>query len=560
MAKDIIIGDDSRKRMIAGVKKLSDTVKLTIGPKGRNVILEKKYGGPLITNDGVTIAKEIELEDAYENMGAQLVKEVATKTNDVAGDGTTTATILAEAMISEGFRNITAGADPMALKRGIDRAVDKVCNVLEERAVEVGDSQEKVKQVATISAQDEKVGTLIADVMEMVGNDGVITVEESKTTGMEKEVVKGMQFDNGYISAYMITDPQRMEAVYEDASILITDKKISSLQVLVPIIEKVAAAGKKELVIIAEDLDGEALATLILNKLRNVFSVLAVKAPAYGDRRKEMLKDIAALTGGRVISEEIGLKLENMEIEDLGRAGKVVADKDKTTIIEGKGKKSEVEARIAEIKVLMEKTTSDFDKEKLAERLAKMAGGVGVIRVGAVSEVELKEKKLRIEDAVSATKAAVAEGVVAGGGVVLAQAGKELVSMIQKGDDEATGAAIVLHALSQPLMWIAYNSGLKPEVIVHKVISAKEGMGFDFSRFSRKELHDDAALDGALTDMVKAGIIDPKMVVRSALQNAASVAGIFLTSEAAVVDIPEKKGTDAAAMAGMGGMGGMGMM
>lgn len=558
MAKDIILGDDTRKRMIAGVKKLADTVKLTIGPKGRNVILDKKYGSPLITNDGVTIAKEIELEDPCENMGAQLVKEVATKTNDVAGDGTTTAIVLAEAMIAEGFRNITAGADPMALKRGIDRAVDKVCIALEKRAIEVGDSKEKIQQIATISAQDEKVGALIADTLEMVGNDGVISVEESKTTGLDKEVVKGMQFDNGYLSPYMITDPQRMEAIYEDALVLITDKKIGSLQILVPIIEKVAAEGRKELVIIAEDLEGDALATLILNKLKNVFSVLAVKAPAYGDRRKEMLKDIAVITGGKVISEELGLKLENVEMSDLGRAGKVVADKDKTTIIEGKGGKADVEARVSEIKVMMEKTTSDFDYEKLAERMAKLSGGVGVIRVGAASEVELKERKLRIEDAVSATKSAVAEGIIPGGGVALSQISMELASLAKEDSDEATGARIVLNALSQPLMQIAYNAGLKPDVIVHKVVSAKDGQGFDFSKFGRREMLDDAGLDKAMVNMVEAGIIDPKMVARSALQNAASVAGIFLTSEAAVVDLPEPKSdASAAAMAGMGGMGGM---
>lgn len=558
MAKDIILGDDTRKRMIAGVKKLADTVKLTIGPKGRNVILDKKYGSPLITNDGVTIAKEIELEDAYENMGAQLVKEVATKTNDIAGDGTTTAIVLAEAMIAEGFRNITAGADPMALKRGIDRAVEKVCVALEKRAIEVGDSKEKIQQIATISAQDEKVGALIADTLEMVGNDGVISVEESKTTGLDKEVVKGMQFDNGYLSPYMITDPQRMEAIYEDALVLITDKKIGSLQVLVPIIEKVAAEGRKELVIIAEDLEGDALATLILNKLKNVFSVLAVKAPAYGDRRKEMLKDIAVVTGGKVITEELGLKLENIEISDLGRAGKVVADKDKTTIIEGKGAKADVEARVAEIKVMMDKTSSDFDYEKLAERMAKLSGGVGVIRVGAASEVELKERKLRIEDAVSATKSAVAEGIIPGGGVALAQISMELASLAKEDSDESTGARIVLNALTQPLMQIAYNAGLKPDVIVHKVVSAKDGQGFDFSKFGRREMLDDAGLDKAMVNMVEAGIIDPKMVARSALQNAASVAGIFLTSEAAVVDLPEPKGdAGAAAMAGMGGMGGM---
>ncbi len=554
MAKDIQFGDEARKRMIAGVSKLARTVKLTIGPKGRNVILEKKYGAPMITNDGVTIAKEIELEDPYENMGAQMVKEVATKTNDVAGDGTTTATILAEAMVLQGFRNITAGADPMVLKKGIDKAVVKVCELLEQRKIEIGDSKEKIKQVATISAQDEMVGTLIADIMEMVGHDGVVTVEESQTMGLEKEVVKGMQFENGYISAYMVTDAQRMEAVYENVYILITDKKVSSLQELVPLIEKVAAAGKKELVIIAEDLDGEALTTLILNKIQGRFMVLAVKAPAYGDRRKEMLKDIAALTGGQVISEEVGLKLSNVELEHLGQAAKVVSDKDKTTIIEGKGSKASVDARIAEIKVLMDKSKSDFDKEKLAERLAKLAGGVGVIRVGAATEVELKERKLRIEDALGATKAAIAEGIVAGGGVALAQAAKELIEMATSDSDEATGAGVVMHALVQPLMNIALNAGLKPDVIVDKVITAGAGMGFDFSHVTKEMMLDQSALE--LVDMVKAGIIDPKMVTRYALQNAASIAGIFLTTEAAVTDIPEK---EAPAMGGGmgGGMGGM---
>jgi chaperonin GroEL len=558
MPKDILFGDDARKRMVAGVNKLAKTVKLTVGPKGRNVILEKKYGSPLITNDGVTIAKEIELKDPYENMGAQLVKEVATKTNDLAGDGTTTATILAEAMITEGFRNITAGADPMALKRGIDKAVEKACEDLAEMAVEVGDSKEKIKQVATISAQDENVGELIAEVMEMVGHDGVITVEESQTTALEKEVVKGMQFDNGYISPYFVTDPQRMEAVYEDAFILITDKKISAIQDLVPTIEKVAAAGKKELVVIAEDIDGDALGTLILNKIRGVFSVLAVKAPAYGDRRKEMLKDIAALTGGNVISEEVGLKLANVELHDLGQARKIVADKDKTTVVEGKGNKAEVEARVAEIKVMIDKTSSDFDREKLIERLAKLAGGVGVIRVGAATEVELKEKKLRIEDAVAATKAAIAEGIVPGGGVALMQVSKNIFEMSTESNDEATGAHIVFTALSQPLYQIAFNAGLKPEVVTHKVASAKAGMGFDFSKVTKKMLLDEEALEKAMVNMVKEGIIDPKMVTRAALQNAASIAGIFLTTEAAVTDLPEENKPDmAGAMGGMGGMGGM---
>lgn len=552
MAKDILFGTDARKKMIDGIVKLAKTVKLTVGPKGRNVMLEKKYGAPLITNDGVTIAKEIELADPYENMGAQMVKEVATKTNDVAGDGTTTATILAEAMVLEGYKNITAGADPMILKKGIDLAVDKVLEILEERKIEIGNSKEKIKQVATISAQDEKVGELIADVLEMVGHDGVITVEESQTMGLEKEVVMGMQFENGYLSPYFVTDTHRMEAIYENVHILITDKKISSLQELVPIIEKVATAGHKELVIIAEDLDGEALATLILNKIQGRFSVLAVKAPAYGDRRKEMLKDIAALTGGSVISEETGLKLDKVELSLLGQAEKIVADKDKTTIIGGKGKKEVLEARVSEIKVLIDKTSSDFDKDKLIERLAKLCGGVGVIRVGAATEVELKEKKLRIEDAVSATKAAVAEGIVAGGGIALAQAAKELVSMVNGDTDEATGASVVMHALMQPLMNIAYNAGLKQEVIADKIISAKLGMGFDFSLITKEMMLDHSQL--VLVDMVACGIIDPKMVTRSALQNAASIAGIFLTTEAAVIEIPEKEKAMPSMGGGMGGM------
>ncbi len=550
MAKDLIFGDEARKKLIKGVQALARTVKLTIGPKGRNVILEKKYGSPLITNDGVTIAKEIELKDAYENMGAQMVKEVASKTNDIAGDGTTTATILAEEMIMEGYQNTNAGASQMSIKRGMDKAVQIIEKELEEMAIDVGNSKETIKQVATISAQDETLGTLIADVMEMVGTDGVVMVEESQTMNMEKEVVKGMQFDNGYISAYMVTDTQRMEATYENVHILITDKKISSLKELIPVVEKLAGAGKKELVIIAEDLDGEALATLILNKIRGIFNVLAVKAPAYGDRRKEMLKDIAILTGGKVITEELGLKLENVELSDLGMARKVVADKDKTTIVEGEKNKADVEARIRELKMLIENTKSEFDSDKLKERLAKLAGGVGVIKVGAATETELKEKKIRIEDAVNATKAAIAEGIVPGGGVALLQASKKLAKLADKSTDEGMGMHIVLMAMKAPLSNIAINAGLQADTIVEKVLAAKDGYGYDFSKIVN--------LDN-MVDMVKEGIIDPKMVTRSALQNASSIAGIFLTTEAAVSEIPEEK-TSEMPMGGGMGMGGMGGM
>ncbi len=543
MAKQIQYGDTARQRIISGVNQLSKTVATTLGPKGRNVLIEKKYGAPMITKDGVTVAKEIDLKDPYENMGAQLVKEVATKTNDVAGDGTTTATVLASAMITEGNRNVTAGANPMHLKRGMDRAVKRLVEELDKIKVDVGDSKEMIAQVATISAQDQEVGKLIADMLEMVGNDGVITVEESQTMGLEKEVVKGMHFDNGYVSPYMVTDPQRMEAAYEDVKILITDKKLHSIQELIPLIEKLAQTGKKELVIIAEDVEGEALATFVLNKLRNVFNVLAVKAPAYGDRRKEMLRDIAALTGGRVITDELGLKLETAELADLGEARKVIADKDKTIIVEGKGKKKDVEARIAEIKVLIDKTTSEFDKEKLAERMAKLAGGVGVIKVGAATETELKEKKHRIEDAVAATKAAVSEGIVPGGGVALLQAAGMLDKM--DGDaDEKTGINIVKRALSYPIRQIAENAGKDGAVIEQKVQDLKEGWGYD------------AAKD-EYVDMVKAGIIDPKMVVRCELENAVSIAGVFLTMEAAICDIPEPK--EAGHAHGAPGMGGMGM-
>ncbi len=545
MSKQIIFGDDARQKLLSGVRSLANAVRITLGPKGRNVVLDKKYGAPTITNDGVTIAKEIDLKDPFENMGAQLVKEVATKTNDVAGDGTTTATILAEAIITQGLRNLAAGANPVKLKDGILKAVAKVKEELERRSIEVGGSKERIAQVATISAQDENVGNLIADVMEKVGNDGVVTVEESQTMGLESEVVEGMQFDNGYISAYFVTDPARMVAEYENAKILITDKKISSVQDIVPLIEKLLQAGKKDLVIIAEDLDGEALATLVLNKIRGVFNVVAVKAPAFGDRRKEMLKDIAALTGGRVITEELGLKLENTELADLGEARKVIVEKEKCVLVEGKGSKGDIEARVAEIKANMANTDSDFDRDKLAERLAKLAGGVGVIKVGAATEVELKEKKHRIEDALSATKAAVQEGIVAGGGVALLEASNVLDS-IEGDEDEITGAMIVKNALSAPLRQIAENAGKDGSVIINKVLESEEGIGYDAAR-------------DEFVNMVDAGIIDPKMVTRSALENAASIAAIFLTMECAITDFPEEKssGPD---MSGMGGMGGMGMM
>ena len=546
MAKQMIFGDEARQKLLAGVEKLARAVKITLGPKGRNVVLDKKYGGPLITNDGVTIAKEVELPDPYENMGAQMVKEVATKTNDIAGDGTTTATLLAEAIIKEGLRNLTAGANPMQLKIGIEKAVKKVKEALEEMAVKVGDSKEMIAQVASISAQNEEVGNLIADIMEMVGTDGVIKVEESQTMGLDKEVVEGMQFDNGYISPYFITDAARMEAVYEDAKILITDKKISSVQDLLPILEKVAQSGRKELVIIAEDLDGEALATLVLNKLRGVFNVLAVKAPGFGDRRKDMLKDLAILTGATVVTEEIGLKLENAELDMLGDARRVVADKDNTTIIDGKGNKKDIKNRVEELKVMVERSDSEFDKEKLKERLAKLGGGVGVLRVGAATELELKERKLRIEDALNATRAAVEEGIVSGGGVALLLCIKALEHVKTDDADEATGVKIIKSVLSAPLMQIAKNAGKDGAVVVDKVLNAKDGVGYD------------AAKD-EYVDMIKAGIIDPKMVVRSAIENAASVAAIFLTMESAMCDIPEEKKEGGGH--GHGGMHGMeGMM
>lgn len=542
MSKQVSFSDEARQKLFSGVTQLAKAVRITVGPKGRNVILDKKYGSPTVTNDGVTIAKEIELPDAYENMGAQLVREVATKTNDIAGDGTTTATILAHAMIQEGLRNVTAGANPIKLKTGIDNAVKKIVKYLGEKAVQIGDTKEKIEQVATVSAQSQEIGKIIAEMMDEVGADGVITVEESQTMGLEREVVKGMQFDNGYISPYMVTDTAQMMAEYENPKILLTDQKISSVQDILPLVEKLVQSGKKELVIVAEDVEGEALATFVLNKLRGVFNVLAVKAPAFGERRKEMLKDIAALTGARVISEEVGLKLESADLSDLGEAHKVTADKDKCTIIEGKGSSDEIESRINEIKVSLEKSTSEFDKEKLQERLAKLAGGVGVIKVGAATEVELKEKKHRIEDALQATKAAVEEGIVPGGGVALLEASKSIEG--SKGDtDEVTAHHIVQKALRAPLHQIAVNAGKDGAVIVDKVYNEKDGVGYDAEK-------------DEYVDMVKEGIIDPKKVTRSALQNAASIAGIFLTMEGAVTDIPEEKKEEVP----MGGAPGMGMM
>jgi chaperonin GroEL len=544
MSKQIQFSDDARQKLFTGVQKLADTVRITMGPKGRNVILEKGFGGPTITNDGVTIAKEIELKDKFENMGAQLVKEVATKTNDKAGDGTTTATVLAHALISEGLRNVTAGANPMELKRGMDEALQLLISELGKNTKEIN-TKEEIAQVATISAQSPEIGNLIAEIMDMVGKDGVITIENSNTTGIEKEVVEGMQFDNGYISPYMVTDTQRMEAVLEDVSILITDKKISTVQEMVPILEKVAQAGKKELLIIAEDIDGEALATLVVNKLRGGFNVVAVKAPAFGDRRKEMLKDIAILTGGQVISSELGLQLEKTEIAHLGSARKVVATNENTIIVDGKGDKLEVERRVAEINATFDNTSSEFDKEKLMERKAKLVGGVGVIKVGAATEVELTERKHRIEDALSATRAAVQEGIVAGGGTALLQSAHVLENV--EGDtDYVTGVNIVERALKAPLMQIAENSGVEGAVVIDKVKTSEKGMGYN-------------AATGEYVNMLEHGIVDPKMVTRSALENAVSIASIFLTMEAAVVEEPKEE-SDTGVNPMAGGMPGMGMM
>ncbi|SHK17462.1 chaperonin GroEL [Anaerobranca californiensis DSM 14826] len=525
MAKVIKFTEDARRSLERGVNKLTDTVKVTLGPKGRNVVLDKKFGSPLITNDGVTIAKEIELEDPFENMGAQLVKEVATKTNDVAGDGTTTATVLAQAIIREGIKNVTAGANPMILKKGIEKAVESVVAEIKNIAKPI-ESKEAIAQVAAISAADEKIGELIAEAMEKVGKDGVITVEESKGFTTNLNVVEGMQFDRGYISPYMVTDTEKMEAVLDDPFILITDKKITSIQDILPILEKIVQQGK-QLLLIAEDVEGEALATLVVNKLRGTFTCVAVKAPGFGDRRKAMLEDIAILTGGQVISEEVGLDLKNADVSMLGRARQVKVTKENTIIVDGAGDQDEIKKRIAQIKVQIEETTSEFDKEKLQERLAKLAGGVAVIEVGAATETELKEKKLRIEDALAATRAAVEEGIVAGGGTAFINA-LHVLDKIQLTGDEATGLQIVKRALEEPLRQIAENAGFEGSVVVERVKKEPVGVGFN-------------ALTGQYEDMISAGIVDPAKVTRSALQNAASISAMFLTTEAVVAEKPEEK-------------------
>ena len=526
MAKDIIYGEEARKSLQAGINKLADTVKITLGPKGRNVVLDKKFGAPLITNDGVTIAKEIELEDAFENMGAQLVKEVATKTNDAAGDGTTTATLLAQALIREGMKNIAAGANPMIVKKGMAKAVDTAVDAIKSNSKEVAGSAE-IANVAAISAADEDVGKLIAEAMEKVTADGVITIEESKTAETYSEVVEGLQFDRGYITPYMVTDTDKMEAVIDDAYILITDKKISSIQEILPLLEQIVQSGKK-LVIIAEDIEGEALSTLIVNKLRGTFTCVAVKAPGFGDRRKEMLQDIAILTGGQVISEEVGLELKDAEVAQLGRAKQVKVTKENTIIVDGAGDKKAIKDRIGQIKTQIESTTSDFDKEKLQERLAKLSGGVAVIKVGAANEIDMKEKKLRSEDALAATKAAVEEGIVSGGGTAYVNAMPAVAKLTASlSGDEKTGAAIVLKALEEPVRQIAANAGLEGSVILDKIVrSRKIGYGFD-------------AYTENFVDMIPAGIVDPTKVTRSALQNAASVAAMVLTTESLVADIKE---------------------
>ena len=540
MAKEIKFGEDARKALERGVNILADTVKVTIGPKGRNVILDKKFGSPLITNDGVTIAKEIELEDAYENMGAQLVKEVATKTNDIAGDGTTTATLLTQAIVREGLKNVAAGANPIFIRKGIQLAVDKAVETLQANSRPI-ENKESIAQVAAISAGDEEVGKMIADAMEKVGKDGVITVEESKTMGTTLEVVEGMQFDRGYVSPYMSTDMEKMEANLSDPLILITDKKITNIQEILPVLEQIVQQGKK-LLIIAEDIEGEALATLVVNKLRGTFDVVAIKAPGFGDRRKAMLQDIAILTGGTVISEEVGLELKDADMTMLGRAGSVKVTKENTVIVNGAGSASDIEERVALIRRQIEDTTSEFDREKLEERLAKLVGGVAVIQVGAATETELKERKLRMEDALNATRAAVEEGIVSGGGVALIETISEVEKLLTEENTEIkTGIKIILSALQEPLKQIAINAGLEGAVIVENVRKGEKGMGFD-------------AFREEYVNMIEAGIIDPTKVTRSALQNASSVAATFLTTEAAVVDIKSEE----PAMPPMGG--GMPMM
>ena len=541
MAKEIKYGADARKALEVGVNKLADTVRVTIGPKGRNVVLDKSFGAPLITNDGVTIAKEIELEDAFENMGAQLIREVASKTNDVAGDGTTTATVLAQAMVHEGMKNLEAGANPIVLRKGMKKATDCAVEAIKKMSSKVT-GREQIARVAAISASDDSVGEMVAEAMDKVSNDGVITIEESKTMKTELDLVEGMQFDRGYISAYMCTDMEKMEANLDDPYILITDKKISNIQEILPLLEQIVQSGAK-LLIVAEDIEGEALTTLIVNKLRGTFNVVAVKAPGYGDRRKAMLEDIAILTGGQVISEELGLELKDTTMAQLGRAKSVKVQKENTVIVDGMGDKAALEARIGQIKAQIEETTSDFDKEKLQERLAKLAGGVAVIRVGAATETEMKEAKLRMEDALNATRAAVEEGIIAGGGSAYIHASKEVAKLAETLEgDEKTGAKVVLKALEAPLFHISANAGLEGAVIINKVREAEPGNGFD-------------AYNEEYVDMVKAGILDPAKVTRSALQNATSVASTLLTTESVVANIKE----DAPAMPA-GGAPGMGMM
>ncbi|EDN7439455.1 chaperonin GroEL [Listeria monocytogenes] len=541
MAKDIKFSEDARRAMLRGVDQLANAVKVTLGPKGRNVVLEKKFGSPLITNDGVTIAKEIELEDPFENMGAKLVSEVASKTNDVAGDGTTTATVLAQAMIQEGLKNVTAGANPVGVRRGIEKAVATAIEELKAISKPI-ESKESIAQVAAISSGDEEVGKLIAEAMERVGNDGVITIEESKGFATELDVVEGMQFDRGYTSPYMVTDSDKMEAVLEKPYILITDKKINNIQEILPVLEQVVQQGRPML-IIAEDVEGEAQATLVLNKLRGTFNVVAVKAPGFGDRRKAMLEDIAILTGGQVITEDLGLELKTATVDQLGTANKVVVTKDDTTIVEGAGDSTQISARVNQIRAQMEETTSEFDREKLQERLAKLAGGVAVVKVGAATETELKERKLRIEDALNSTRAAVEEGIVAGGGTALVSIYNKVAALEAEGDVE-TGINIVLRSLEEPVRQIAHNAGLEGSVIVERLKHEVVGVGFN-------------AANGEWVNMIDAGIVDPTKVTRSALQNASSVAALLLTTEAVVADKPDENGPAAVPDMGMGGMGGM---
>ena len=541
MAKQIIYGEEARKALLGGINKLADTVKITLGPKGRNVVLDKKFGAPLITNDGVTIAKEVELEDPFENMGAQLVKEVATKTNDVAGDGTTTATLLAQALIREGMKNVTAGANPMVLRKGIQKATETAVEAIEKNAKKVSGTKD-IARVAAVSSASEQIGSLIADAMEKVTSDGVITVEESKTAETYSEVVEGMMFDRGYITPYMVTDTDKMVAVIDDAYILITDKKISNIQEILPLLEQIVQSGKK-LVIIAEDIEGEALTTLILNKLRGTFTCVGVKAPGFGDRRKEMLTDIATLTGGQVISSELGLELKDTTVDQLGRARQVKIDKENTIIVDGAGDSEAIKSRVSQIRNQIETTTSDFDREKLQERLAKLAGGVAVIKVGAATEVEMKEQKMRIEDALAATKAAVEEGIVAGGGTALIDAIPAVKAYVDSVDgDEKTGAAIVLKALEEPVRQIAANEGLEGSIIIEH-LKAKNTVGYGYN-----------ALTDTYGDMIDEGIVDPTKVTRSALQNASSVASTVLTTESLVADIKEPAAPAAPAAPDMGGM------